>query len=305
MRSAAAAGSVVREGGRLLPDRPGPPAPAAATPGAYRYLLPRDAGARDNMLTALGLQAGAYATEVSETYLGLFPTGGDLAIDTVRSDGRRCARRRTPRAVLQPARGLPGRRRRDVRRRRPAAGSRPARRPRPVLARRLQPASPRPTPRARRRSRARSTSSVGRPRSARRTGRATCSSPCSASSAPSSTSRRASLRVCRWSPTRRATPRPPRRRRRHDLGARRCRPRRLRLSGDWADSDVGGAVPDGRQGAVLPARGPGAAGLLGYAAVDAPVVPDTWVQLFRAGVPLSQDAALCPPTRDAGAASCE
>ncbi len=207
VRSAVAAGSVVREGDAFYLIARARPS-GSGTPGAYRYLLPRDPGARDNMLTALGLQAGAYATEVSETYLGLFPTGGDLAID---SFGLTDVGERAPYAtsVLQPARGLPGRRRRDVRRRGPAPGSRPARRPRPLLARRLQqPPRARHPPR-RRPSTAPSTSSVGRPRSVRPTGRASCSSPCSASSAPSSTSRRASLPACRWSPTRRATP-PPR-----------------------------------------------------------------------------------------------
>jgi hypothetical protein len=41
--------------------------------------------------------------------------------------------------------------------------------------------------------------------------------------------------------------------------------------------------------------GLGAADLLGYAGYDAPVVPDSWIELFDEGVPLSQDAALCPP----------
>ena len=77
------------------------------------------------------------------------------------------------------------------------------------------------------------------------------------------------------------------------------------LSGDWADSAAGSPFLMDAKGQSYQLVGPGAAGLLGYAAVDAPVVPDTWVELFRAGVPLSQDAALCPPTRDAGAASCE
>lgn len=34
---------------------------------------------------------------------------------------------------------------------------------------------------------------------------------------------------------------------------------------------------------------------LGYAGVDAPLVPDTWIKLFNVGVPLSTSAALCPP----------
>ena len=42
--------------------------------------------------------------------------------------------------------------------------------------------------------------------------------------------------------------------------------------------------------------GPGVAGQLGYDDVPSPVVPDSWVELFPAGVPLSVDAALCPPS---------
>ena len=95
VRSTVAAGSVVREGGAYYLIAQARPS-GSGTPSAYRYLLPRDPGARDNMLTALGLQAGAYATEVSETYLGLFPTGGDLAIDSFGSTGS-ARERRTPR----------------------------------------------------------------------------------------------------------------------------------------------------------------------------------------------------------------
>ncbi len=37
---------------------------------------------------------------------------------------------------------------------------------------------------------------------------------------------------------------------------------------------------------------------LGYAGYDAPVVPDSWVELFDDGVALSQNAALCAPRTD-------
>lgn len=37
---------------------------------------------------------------------------------------------------------------------------------------------------------------------------------------------------------------------------------------------------------------------LGYAGVDAPVVPDQWIRLFDGGVALSTTAALCPPVPD-------
>ncbi|ABL79853.1 MULTISPECIES: type VII secretion protein EccB [unclassified Nocardioides] len=49
------------------------------------------------------------------------------------------------------------------------------------------------------------------------------------------------------------------------------------------------------KGRANPLDGDETAGLLGYADFPAPVVPDTWVKLFGAGVPLSQNLALCPP----------
>ncbi|MDI6910509.1 type VII secretion protein EccB [Nocardioides sp.] len=49
------------------------------------------------------------------------------------------------------------------------------------------------------------------------------------------------------------------------------------------------------KGRANPLDGDGTADLLGYADFPAPVVPDTWVKLFGAGVPLSQNLALCPP----------
>ncbi|WP_121257087.1 type VII secretion protein EccB [Nocardioides ferulae] len=42
--------------------------------------------------------------------------------------------------------------------------------------------------------------------------------------------------------------------------------------------------------------GSGVATQLGYDDVESPVVPDTWIELFPDGVPLSIDAALCPPS---------
>ena len=46
-----------------------------------------------------------------------------------------------------------------------------------------------------------------------------------------------------------------------------------------------------------------AAGLLGYDGYDAPLVPDSWMELFETGVELSQNAALCAP-RGSGDAPC-
>ena len=44
--------------------------------------------------------------------------------------------------------------------------------------------------------------------------------------------------------------------------------------------------------------GPGAADRLGYAEVPIPVVPESWTRLLDSGVPLSVEAALCPPLDD-------
>ena len=66
------------------------------------------------------------------------------------------------------------------------------------------------------------------------------------------------------------------------------------LSGDWTDTSEG--LPyliDAKGKAYTPWSAPGAADLLGYATPPHPVVPDSWVELFDEGVPLSRDAALC------------
>jgi hypothetical protein len=42
----------------------------------------------------------------------------------------------------------------------------------------------------------------------------------------------------------------------------------------------------------------GAADRLGYAGYAAPVVPDTWIELFSPGAVLSPSLALCEPAKD-------
>lgn len=72
------------------------------------------------------------------------------------------------------------------------------------------------------------------------------------------------------------------------------------LSGDWADTEEGAPYLVDAKGAAYPLVGLGTAELLGFEGYDAPVVPDSWVELFETGVNLSQDAALCPPDPVAG-----
>ncbi|GAB6987028.1 type VII secretion protein EccB [Nocardioides pyridinolyticus] len=73
------------------------------------------------------------------------------------------------------------------------------------------------------------------------------------------------------------------------------------LSGDWSgrSTDAQPFLIDAK-GRANPLVGAGAAEQLGYADVAVPVVPDTWVELFRCGVNLSQAAALLPPDQETG-----
>jgi hypothetical protein len=77
------------------------------------------------------------------------------------------------------------------------------------------------------------------------------------------------------------------------------------LSGGWS-GEVAGATPYlvDAKGRADPLIGSDAATQLGYADVAAPVVPDTWVELFGCGVQLSKQAALQPPS-DAAASACD
>lgn len=68
------------------------------------------------------------------------------------------------------------------------------------------------------------------------------------------------------------------------------------LSGGW-DQTAGGEPhlidPKGQR---YPLVGSDTAARLGYADYPVPNVPDSWVELFRRGVALSENQALCPPT---------
>jgi type VII secretion protein EccB len=67
------------------------------------------------------------------------------------------------------------------------------------------------------------------------------------------------------------------------------------LSGGWTDGTRGAPFVIDAKGVAYPLEDPTAAAQLGYSGVDAPVVPDSWVELFTGGVALSRTAALCQP----------
>lgn len=67
------------------------------------------------------------------------------------------------------------------------------------------------------------------------------------------------------------------------------------LSGGWGQSSGGTPFVMDAKGYAYPVMGREGPGLLGYGGYDAPVVPDAWVELFKPGVLLSQNAALCAP----------
>lgn len=69
------------------------------------------------------------------------------------------------------------------------------------------------------------------------------------------------------------------------------------LSGGWESTDSGAPVLIDDRGFSHSLVGALAVEYLGYDVEDAPVVPDTWIKLFKPGVALSRDAALCPPAR--------
>lgn len=72
------------------------------------------------------------------------------------------------------------------------------------------------------------------------------------------------------------------------------------LSGGWDDTIDGSPYLVDAKGIAYPLVGAGTAELLGYGAHDAPLVPDTWIELFASEVTLSQEQALCPPDAERG-----
>lgn len=68
------------------------------------------------------------------------------------------------------------------------------------------------------------------------------------------------------------------------------------VAGDWDDTTSSSAYLLDAKGLAYPLVGAETAEHLGYGDHDPPLVPDSWVELFDAGVVLSREAALCPPT---------
>ncbi|MCW2765200.1 MAG: hypothetical protein JWO11_1159 [Nocardioides sp.] len=75
------------------------------------------------------------------------------------------------------------------------------------------------------------------------------------------------------------------------------------LSGAWDGTASGRPFLIDRRTLRYELVGPGAADRLGYGDYDVPVVPDPWVELFSPGVPLSIDAARCPPSAETATGS--
>src|SRR5918999_668179 len=78
------------------------------------------------------------------------------------------------------------------------------------------------------------------------------------------------------------------------------------MSAGWGESaDSAEPVLVDERGRAYPLVGPETAGKMGYKDDDWVLVPDSWVDLFGEGVPLSEDAALCPPTTEQGEETCQ
>ncbi|QZY29334.1 type VII secretion protein EccB [Nocardioides coralli] len=71
------------------------------------------------------------------------------------------------------------------------------------------------------------------------------------------------------------------------------------LAGGWDDTDSGQPFVVDAKGFAYPLGSVSDAELLGYADYPVRVVPDPWIELFRPGVELSANAALCEPQVEA------
>ncbi|WP_232679985.1 type VII secretion protein EccB [Nocardioides sp. R-C-SC26] len=76
------------------------------------------------------------------------------------------------------------------------------------------------------------------------------------------------------------------------------------LAGDWDVVGPASRTLIDDRGFAYPVSSAVEQDRLGYATVPPVVVPDAWIELFSDGVPLSVDAARCPPTSEAKAKPC-
>lgn len=278
-------------------------AEGGAEPGAYRYRLPVQGGARDTLLSALGLPAGVDATAVDPTWLGLFPAGGSLDWSSFDLDGEG-----DPVSYGGPGTGLPdGAAVGDVVQTPTESLLLTAQAPAPLddFAGAVYASLPAP-------HRPGAPIEVDGPVDV---GRAQV--PFAAAHWPDVLPQPLLGEACALLAT--GADQPPVVQVATDptdeassadvpAGERSARVDAGRgayvLSGDFAAAGDGAPYLIDAKGSAYPLVGAGTADLLGYGDLPAPLVPDTWVELFAPGVTLSPDAALCPP--DPGATgSCE
>ncbi len=290
------AGAVVKAGRRFyLLARASPT--LAETPGTYAYELPGDAGSRDNLLAALGLRPSTYATEVSDRFLALLPVGGDLGFQSMGITGAG-----RPASYVGGSSGIPAEGRVGDIVVLPDGAA--------VVLTVDGPADLSPfalavytnrrggfVPQLLQVSTRLGSGRVQAPyaaanwpdgRLAPATGErclqlsaragqppqvALIADPAEAASSTAVESGQVSVRV------------------EPGLGA-------YVLSGAWGDTARGTPFLMDSTGKSFELEGDETATLLGFGDLKEPVVPDTWVELFEHGVPLSQDVALCPPRPD-------
>lgn len=300
------AGAVVKSKGRYYLLAEASPT-LAETAGTFVYELPRDAGARDNLLADIGLRPSSYATLVSERFLALLPVGGDLAFDSmgITGEGR-------PASYAGASSGIPAQARVGdivmlidggavvLTEKGPADLSQFAL----AVYTNLEGAAGGFTPQQLQMTAALGAGREQAPYAAANWPdgalavapgerclqlTATAGSPPVIGLVTNPPETASSIGVESGAVSVKVDP---------GLGA-------YVLSGGWADTDNGTPFLMDSTGKAFELVGPETATLLGFGDFAAPVVPDTWAELFEKGVPLSQDEALCPPRApDGKARSC-
>jgi hypothetical protein len=260
-------------------------------PSVYSYKLPENGSARDNMLRNLQLPT-ATATEVPESFLTLFPTGGSLEMKSMGISGMG-----EPVTYSRPESGIPSGARVGDMLRLPGGQSLILTKEGPAdldeFAAAVYPVM---------QGRAQVTQMRGD------LGQATVPAPYLGAHWPASMLRPVLGEVCaQLNPAAGSRPRVDLVQAPGALASATEVPAQAKsvlvqpgrgamvLGGDWADSDRGSPYLIDATGRTYPLVGGSAKTQLGYGSYDAPVVPDSWLELFERGVSLSQSAALCPP----------